>query len=79
MAKISTIVEGLEDEIEKLKKQVQEERAAGKKYALRHLNTKTKGFLDGTARILQEGGVGGATSYELADHIWDMMKDFAKE
>lgn len=73
--KVSESVAKLEKEIERLQEQVKEERKKGKTTALRYLNSKTLGFIDGSAKILQAYGVDGPTSQEIADQIWDMVKE----
>lgn len=75
--KLSQQVESLEKEIEALKAQVKAERELGKKDALKYLSYKTKGFTDGTSKILQEHGISGPDSYALADNLWDMVKDLS--
>jgi hypothetical protein len=73
--KVSEAVESFEKQILQLQAQVKEERAKGYKTALRYLNSKTIGFIDGSAKILQANGVDGPTSFTIADQIWDMVKE----
>lgn len=72
--KISEQVERLEKENEFFKGKLENARAKGKDDALRFLNSKTIGFLDGAAKILQDAGMDAGKSYEIADQIWDLAK-----
>lgn len=77
--KLSDKVRNLEVSLDKATEQLRVERGNGKKDALRFLNSKTKGLMDGGNAILSEFGLDGAASFAAMDRIHDLLKGLIRE